>query len=99
MQFFNYKDSVAIYLRKSRMDPDDESIDETLEKLNLKAPGKSCHMLRHTCGTLLYKETKDLQVVKQVLRHRSIEMTSRYSHIQDAMLSRYTSAIPIKPEE
>lgn len=32
MQFFNYKDSVAIYLRKSRMDPDDESIDETLAR-------------------------------------------------------------------
>ena len=76
-----------------------ESVDETLEKLELKAPGRSCHMLRHTCGTLLYKETKDLQVVKQVLRHRSIEMASRYSHIQDAMLSRYTKAIPIKPEE
>ena len=76
-----------------------ETIDMALESVNLKAPGKSCHMLRHTCGTLLYRETKDLQVVKQVLRHRSIEMTSRYSHIQDAMLSRYSSAIPIKPEE
>ena len=76
-----------------------ETIDAALASLNLKAPGKSCHMLRHTCGTLLYRETKDLQVVKQVLRHRSIEMSSRYSHIQDAMLSRYTSAIPIKPEE
>lgn len=32
MQFFNYKDSVAIYLRKSRMDPDSESIDETLSR-------------------------------------------------------------------
>ena len=75
-----------------------ESVDETLEKLELKSSGKSCHMLRHTCGTLLYKETKDLQVVKKVLRHRSIEMASRYSHIQDAMLSGFTKAIPIKPE-
>ncbi len=32
MQFFNYKDSVAVYLRKSRMDPDSESIDETLAR-------------------------------------------------------------------
>lgn len=76
-----------------------DSIDKALKQLELKAPGKSCHMLRHTCGTLLYKETKDLQVVKQVLRHRNIEMTSRYSHVQDAMLNRYTKAIPVKPEE
>lgn len=32
MQFLNYKDSVAIYLRKSRMDPESESIDETLAR-------------------------------------------------------------------
>lgn len=32
MKFLNYTDSVALYLRKSRMDPNDESIDETLER-------------------------------------------------------------------
>ena len=32
MPFSSYKDSVAIYLRKSRMDPDSESIDETLAR-------------------------------------------------------------------
>ncbi len=32
MRFSSYKDSVAIYLRKSRMDPDSESIDETLSR-------------------------------------------------------------------
>lgn len=75
-----------------------DNIDRCLESLNLKSPGKSCHMLRHTCGTLLYGETKDLQIVKTVLRHRNIEMTSRYSHVQDAMLKRYTSAIPVIPD-
>lgn len=71
-------------------------IDLALIKVNLKAVGNSCHLLRHTCGTLLYQETKDLQVVKEVLRHRSIEMTSKYSHVMDAMLKRYTRAIEIK---
>lgn len=70
-------------------------IDDALARCGLKTTANSCHMLRHTCGTLLYAETRDLQVVKNVLRHRNIEMTSRYSHIQDAMLKRYTSAIPI----
>ena len=32
MQFYDYKDSVAVYLRKSRMDPDSESVDETLAR-------------------------------------------------------------------
>lgn len=32
MSFYSYKDSVAIYLRKSRMDPDAETTDETLAR-------------------------------------------------------------------
>ena len=32
MKFDSYKSSVAVYLRKSRMDPDDESVDETLAR-------------------------------------------------------------------
>lgn len=32
MSFLSYKDSVAVYLRKSRMDPDSESVDETLSR-------------------------------------------------------------------
>lgn len=72
------------------------NITNLLEEVHLKRPGKACHILRHTCGTLLYAETKDIQIVKQVLRHKTIEMTSRYSHVVDGMAKRYTSAIPIK---
>ena len=32
MELFDYKNRVAVYLRKSRMDPDSESIDETLAR-------------------------------------------------------------------
>lgn len=71
-------------------------IDKALATAGFKAAGNSCHMLRHTCGTLLYSETLDLQIVKNVLRHRSVEMTSKYSHIQDASTKRYTGIIPIK---
>lgn len=71
-------------------------IDNALMKCGYKSQGNSCHMLRHTCGTLLYEETKDIQIVKLILRHRNIEMTSKYSHIQDALLKRYTNSIPIK---
>ena len=71
-------------------------IDAALNLIQAKAPGISCHMLRHTCGTLLYAQTKDIQAVKETLRHRNIEMTSKYSHVQDMALKRYTEAIPIK---
>lgn len=71
-------------------------IDAALKLIQAKAPGISCHMLRHTCGTLLYEQTKDIQAVKETLRHKNIEMTSKYSHVQDMALKRYTEAIPIK---
>lgn len=56
----------------------------------------SCHLLRHTCGSLLYQETKDLRVVQETLRHADPKTTSKYAHIQDRMKNRYTNAIPVK---
>lgn len=36
------------------------------------------HTLRRTFGRLIYEETKDLETVRQLLRHESIEMTKIY---------------------
>lgn len=69
------------------------SIDNWLELAGYKKAGISCHMLRHTCGTLLYSKTKDLQVVKQVLRHSDINITSKYAHVFNQIDNRYTSII------
>ena len=69
------------------------SIDKWLEIAGFKKAGISCHMLRHTCGTLLYSTTKDLQIVKQVLRHSDINITSKYAHVFSQMDNRYTSDI------
>lgn len=72
---------------------------QALEKCKLKNPGKCCHILRHTCGSLLYAETKDIQAVKNVLRHCNVKMTSRYSHVANAMSKRYTNAIQARPDK
>ena len=69
------------------------NVDKWLTRAGLKKEGISCHMLRHTCGTLLYKDTKDLQIVKQVLRHSNVNITSKYAHIYNKMDKRYTTGI------
>lgn len=74
------------------------SIDAWLDAAGYKKAGISCHMLRHTCGTLLYSKTKDLQIVKQVLRHSDINITSKYAHVFDKMDNRYTSIINIEED-
>jgi site-specific recombinase XerD len=39
------------------------------------------HTLRHTCASHLVMAGMDLVTVKEILRHRSIEVTMRYSHL------------------
>ncbi|PWM79656.1 MAG: hypothetical protein DBY32_01980 [Phascolarctobacterium sp.] len=62
----------------------------------LKEKRKAGHMLRHTCATLLYKETKDLKQIQETLRHSNINMSSKYAHLTDRQEQRYTNSIPIK---
>ncbi len=77
-----------------------KAVDYWLTQAKFKKNGdgrrRSCHLLRHTCGTLLYAETKDLQVVKNTLRHSDLKMASKYAHLQDRMMNRYTRAIPVR---
>lgn len=40
-----------------------------------------------------YLQTKDLQIVKQVLRHSNVNITSKYAHIYNKMDKRYTTGI------
>ena len=75
------------------------AIDSWLTKAGLKEPGKSAHMLRHTCATLLYKETKDLKVVQETLRHSTINMSGKYAHLMEREENRYTNNIPIEIDE
>lgn len=75
------------------------NIDKWLNKAGYKKAGISCHMLRHTCGTLLYRSTKDLQIVKEVLRHSDINITSKYAHVYDQMNKRYSSTIKLNEEK
>lgn len=63
---------------------------------NLKYQGKTCHILRHSCGTNLYAQTKDLRLVQEQLRHSTPTMTSKYAHVYDRMNNRKTSDIAPK---
>lgn len=45
----------------------------------------TCHTLRHTCGALMYNETKDLAFVKELLGHSSITTTQRYVYSEDVL--------------
>ncbi len=46
--------------------------------------GVTFHILRHTCASHMVMAGVDLATVKEILRHKSIEMTLRYSHLSPA---------------
>lgn len=68
-------------------------MNKALEAANLKYPGLSCHVLRHSCGTNLYEQTKDLRLVQETLRHKDPAVTARYAHVVNRLQHRATSAL------
>lgn len=72
-------------------------IDTMLAKAGIAKRGRACHALRHTCGALLYQATRDVKVVQETLRHASIAMAAKYSHVQERGKARYTQQIPVRP--
>ena len=89
--------SISNYSKGQRMDRRGirYNIDKWLFKSGLKRKGKSCHMLHDTCGALVYKNTKDLTIVKNVLRNTDINTSSKYANVYDKTNCRYSSKIKI----
>ncbi len=46
-----------------------------------KLEGVTFHILRHTCASHLVMAGVDIATVRDILRHKSIEMTLRYAHL------------------
>ena len=68
-------------------------MNEALKLAGLKKAGASCHVLRHSCGTNLYANTKDLRLVQETLRQRNPAIAARYAHVQDRLTNRRTANI------
>ena len=68
-------------------------MNKILSVTQLKRKGVSCHVFRHTCGTILYQQTKDLRIVQETLRQRDPKVTARYSHVSERITNRATSKL------
>ena len=73
-------------------------VNKWLTVAGLKEKGKAGHILRHTYAILLYKETKDLKQIQEMLRHSNINMSSKYAHLTDRQENQYTNSIPVELE-
>jgi integrase/recombinase XerD len=69
-------------------------IDGYLVKAGIKKDQLSCHALRHTFATLLYKETKDLKAVQDELGHANISTSAIYAD-SGHEVERYSERVPL----
>ena len=69
------------------------NMNRVLQGAGKKQKGHTCHVLRHSCATALYKNTHDLRVVQDTLRHRNPTVTSRYAHVVEQLQNRPTATL------
>ena len=61
----------------------------------LEEYGYTVHSLRHTSATYLYKETKDILIVKKFLGHSSLQSTEIYTHINNEEIKKAVDSNPL----
>lgn len=61
----------------------------------LEEYGFSVHSLRHTTAAYIYKETKDILVVKQLLGHENLNTTEIYTHIDNNEVRNAVNSNPL----
>ena len=62
---------------------------------HLEEYGYTTHTLRHTFATYIYKETKDILLLKEILGHESIKSTEIYTHLENEVLREAVNNHPL----
>ena len=72
-----------------------DAVNDCLDKAGLKKQGITCHTLRHTCGTLLFQATGNLDLVQQTMRHKDKQLLASYQTFPSNAPIRHTALLPI----
>lgn len=68
-----------------------DSVARVLRLANIKKNKKGSHLLRHTFATQLYKQEKDVFLLKEALGHADINTSMIYTHLNNDELKKTTS--------
>ncbi|MFB6200170.1 MAG: tyrosine-type recombinase/integrase [Candidatus Nanohaloarchaea archaeon] len=81
-----YDQSDRIWLNRRGNPYNSKSLNNLLRNLiddaGIEADGRKLtwHSIRHSTGTYIYNQEKDLEVVAEVLRHKSLQAARKYAH-------------------
>lgn len=67
-------------------------VTKPMKENNIKG---SAHTLRHTFATQIYKETKDIILVKELLGHHSLNSTEIYTHLDNDFVRQAVESNPL----
>ena len=85
-----YENQEPLFISNRKKRISKSSIENICKKayklLGLNEKEYSVHTLRHTVATHIYKETKDILIVKKILGHKSIAATEIYTHIENDII-------------
>ena len=75
----------ALFISNRRTRMTTRAIEKIISKYTVCIPDKHItpHKLRSTCGTNVYRETKDIYLVSKVLGHKNTTPTGRYTAVFD----------------
>lgn len=59
---------------------------QALRRASVAAPSFGAHVFRHSAATGLLRQGASLQVIGEVLRHRSVETTAHYAKVDVQLL-------------
>lgn len=65
-----------------------------IRRAGVKSPSLGSHVLRHSAATGMLRQGASLQVIGEVLRHRSIDTTALYAKVDVALLQKVTRSWP-----
>jgi len=67
---------------------------EAIKRAGVETPSFGAHVLRHSAATALLRQGASLQVIGEVLRHRSVETTAHYAKVDTGLLQEVTMPWP-----
>jgi site-specific recombinase XerD len=59
---------------------------QAIRRAGVRAPSFGSHVLRHSAATGLLRQGASLQVIGEVLRHRSVDTTAHYAKVDVGLL-------------